>query len=76
MAEDALYEIASTDAWRHLMARITEYKSRFEKELVTTVKKQDFLVSDVARCGGRVEAMEFLLSELQAVTRKMKSDVG
>jgi hypothetical protein len=67
MAEDALYEIATTDAWRHLLSMLAEYQQSFEKEVVTAAKRVDFSSTEVARRTGRVEAIEFLQVELRKI---------
>ena len=64
---DALYEIAATDAWRALLARLDQYQRRFEEEVITVSKRLDFSPTEVARCSGRVEAVEAIKQALKEI---------
>ncbi len=72
--EDSLYEIATTDAWRALLALIHKAQGKFEKDVISVVKRTDFSPIEAARYSGRVEAMEFLSEKLRGIERKVKQD--
>ena len=64
MENDSLYEIASTDAWRHLMNKLGEYQYQFEREVISVCKRKDFVPTEAAKCAGRVEAVELIRQAL------------
>ena len=69
-SEDSLYEIASTDAWRHLMEKLEGIKKDFEGEVMFAAKRIDFKSTEVARFAGRVEAIEHVQSTLRQIGAK------
>lgn len=73
--EDSLYEIATTDAWRALLHMIEQAQGRFEKDVISVVKRVDFSPTEAARYSGRVEAMEYLSEKLRGIERKVKQNV-
>ena len=68
--EDSMYEIATTDAWRHIMSMLEHAQAKFEKEVVRIVKRTDFSSIEAARCSGRVEAMEQLYERFRQLGKK------
>ena len=67
MGNDSLYEIASTDAWWHLMNKLEEYQQQFEKEVIAICKRADFKPTEAARSAGRVEAVEQIRQALKSI---------
>lgn len=72
--EDSIYEIATTDAWRHLLIMVEHMQAKFEKEVVSVVKRIDFSPTEAARCAGRVEAMEYMYERLRKIGKKVQQD--
>ena len=72
--EDSMYEIASTDAWRHLLSMVAQAQEKFENEVITVVKRIDFSPTEAARCVGRVEAMEYMYERLRRLGKKVEQD--
>lgn len=64
---DSLYEMATTDAWRHLMNKLKQYQLQFEQEVLTVCKRADFTPTEAAKCAGRVEAVELIMQALKDI---------
>ena len=65
--DDSLYEIATTDAWRHLINKLEQWKYQFEQEVITVCKRADFVPTEAAKCAGRVEAIELIMQALKTI---------
>jgi hypothetical protein len=70
MAQDAIYEIASTDAWRALLNRLEGFQRGFEQAVLQMAAKQDAKIEEIARASGRVDAVKAILAELRTVGKQ------
>jgi len=68
--DEALYEIATTDAWRHLLDMLIERQRLYEQEVIRVVSLTDFSPVEAARRAGSVEAIRALCSDLKIIGKK------
>ena len=67
---DSMYEIATTDAWRNLIAVLEQMQKQFEKKVVTVCKQVDFKPTEATRYSGCVQAIESVLETLKELGAK------
>lgn len=66
-SNDALYEIAATDAWRALLIKLEARRQALANGVLQAAAKQEINAVEVARASGRLEALTALIREFQEV---------
>lgn len=67
---EAIYEIASTDAWRALINRLVERQGALAKDVMRLAAKQPANLEEIVRASGRLESITGFLNELEQVKRE------
>jgi hypothetical protein len=71
---EALYDIASTDAYRALINKLADLQTSLMSDILRVAAKPVPSVEEIARASGRLEAITSFLNELKQVPKNAQSD--